>query len=374
MALQSRPTPLTLAADVRQRDQLAALRRLRPGVPLTHPRGRLAQRLFADLLALDDGMDPLPWLISARAPTVALLTLALALDFATICARYRGTLQRALASASDAERSAARDVETRDQALFGRMLSAPDEWLVPDGLFDRIDAGDADELRQFLRQLRVRSELSDETLPQRSLIEPTVAVVLADLLRLPDTVDPVAWLATTRSDTAARICLDELLQRVIPPPQQLRAARGSAVRPPLEPRLRLRAGPLTARLEKIEFYHNGFRLHFRVRIVSADAARMMVRPDSPAVLTMWEGVTGVVDDAGHRSVVQVEDYQVTNRFWWWRQELILIGWPALDVARSITLLAQPLVLTRRRTPRFGNRLIPLAAPEPGAIQLRVPLR
>ncbi|WP_041330535.1 hypothetical protein [Roseiflexus castenholzii] len=119
---------------MRQRDQLAALRHLRPGVPLTHPRGRLAQRLFADLLALDDGIDPLPWLVSARAPTVALLTLARALDFATICARskYRGTLQRALASASDAERSAARDLETRDQALFGRMLSAPDEWLVPE--------------------------------------------------------------------------------------------------------------------------------------------------------------------------------------------------------------------------------------------------
>ncbi|MGB9754729.1 hypothetical protein [Roseiflexus castenholzii] len=174
---------------MRQRDQLAALRHLRPGVPLTHPRGRLAQRLFADLLALDDGIDPLPWLVSARAPTVALLTLARALDFATICARskYRGTLQRALASASDAERSAARDLETRDQALFERMLSAPDEWLVPDGLFDRIDAGDADELRQFLRQLRVRSELSAEPLPQRSLIEPAVAVVLADMLRLPDT-------------------------------------------------------------------------------------------------------------------------------------------------------------------------------------------
>ncbi|MCS6938830.1 MAG: hypothetical protein RMJ55_13400 [Roseiflexaceae bacterium] len=371
MTLRSRPTPLALAADVRQRDQLAALRHLRPGVPLTYPRGPLARRLFADLLALDDEIDPLPWLVSARAPTVALLTLALALDFATFCAGYRGTLQRALASACDAGRSAALDVETRDRALFGRMLSAPDEWLVPDGLFDRIDAGDADELRRFLRQLRVRSELSAEALPQRSLIEPTLAVVLADLLRLPDTVDPVAWLATTRSDAVARICLYKLLQRVIPTPQQLSAARGAAVRPPFEPRLRLRAGPLTARLERMEFYHNGFRLHFRVRIVSADAARMMVRPVSPVVLTMWEGVTGVVDDAGHRYVMQVEDYQVTNQCWWWRQKLTLVGWPALNTTRSITLLAQPLVLTRCRTPQFGDQLIPLAAPELGAIRLRV---
>lgn len=89
---------------------------------------------------------------------------------------------------------------------------------------------------------------------------------------------------------------------------------------------------------------------------------------------MQEGVTGVVDDAGYRYIVQVEDHQVTNRCWWWRQELILIGWHVRDVARSITLLAQPLVLTRRRTPQFGNRLIPLAAPDLGAIQLRVPLR
>lgn len=40
---------------------------------------------------------------------------------------------------------------------------------------------------------------------------------------------------------------------------------------------------------------------------------LRIARSSPLRHCMWEGVTGVVDDAGHRSVVQVEDYQVTNQ-------------------------------------------------------------
>lgn len=66
---QSGPVVLVVADDLQRREQLAALRRLRPTIAIAHPRGPLARQLFMDLLACDDAIDPLPWLISARAQT-----------------------------------------------------------------------------------------------------------------------------------------------------------------------------------------------------------------------------------------------------------------------------------------------------------------
>jgi hypothetical protein len=373
---QSGPVVLVVADDLQRREQLAALRRLRPTIAIAHPRGPLARQLFMDLLACDDAIDPLPWLISARAQTVALLALALALDFATSCAASRSNERRALAAASDAAWSAAmREADARSRALFGRLLTASDAWIAPDRLVDRIaDARDADAVRRLLSQMRARSALPVETTPQRSLVEPTIAVLLADLLRLPDAVDPVAWLATARGEAVARLSLDAMLRQVMPTPQHLLAERGAEVRPPIRPRLRVRAGSLIARLERMEFYANCFRLHFRARIISADAAKMMFQSFTPDALTRWNGVTRVVDDAGYRYVVQIEDYEVMNQCWWWRQELTLVCWPALDAAaRSLTLHQQPAALARYRIPRIGDQMVPLAMPELGALQVRIPL-
>ena len=51
---------------------------------------------------------------------------------------------------------------------------------------------------------------------RQSQVDPGPDTLLADLLRLPDSTDPVRWLQDHRLSLAARLVLEHLLQRVVP--------------------------------------------------------------------------------------------------------------------------------------------------------------
>ncbi|MBV9617343.1 MAG: hypothetical protein JO031_17970 [Ktedonobacteraceae bacterium] len=78
-----------IVEDLHWREQLLAMRHLRPDTPLPQPRGPLAQQLLNALLSLPDEQDPLHWLQQEHGQTTALLTLGLTLDLAVHL--YRST-------------------------------------------------------------------------------------------------------------------------------------------------------------------------------------------------------------------------------------------------------------------------------------------
>jgi hypothetical protein len=357
-----------IVADIRQREQLRAMRQLHPDACLPQPTGQLARQILDDLLNLPDERDPLLWLREERRLSIAVLMLSGVLDLAAMLREGIHRKSRSHAELSGFPAHIVTEQTSQWALLFGQLLTSTDQWNIPTTHVETVASlSEANQLVSELAQLRRPSRLPTEEAPAHSLLEPGQQLLLADLLRLPNTVDPLQWLQDERSEMSARYVLTYLLNQVQPSPSILQTGLGSYTRSSVYPKARLQVRNISARVEQISFYESCFTIQLRARIHGPTIS-------ASSHPSHWQGFEQVIDDRGYHYLVQVADYQLSSQFWWWREHLTLLCWPALqEDARELTLLSQRAALTVYREPRLGGELTPMPSPVLGAMRVRVPL-
>lgn len=360
-------------------DQVHAMRYLRPGTELPHIKVSLAQQMRDDLLRLPDKDNTLHWLEEERGQATALLALSLAIDLAARM-RRSGQQSRRLhmdwgAPSENVSPLLSTEWET---ILFGRLLSTNDS--TNDISMDLVRVSETlDEtvastiLINIWTQMRRECALPVERNPSISRSDPGLRTLLADLLRLPDMVDPLQWLHEERGAFCAYLVLAYLIRQSLPPAGII-ATVGAYTRPSL--RLKGRphvAGDMSVRLDQIDFHELGFSLHLRARFRAMRPPLNESHLDSSVV---WEGFSRVIDDYGYRYLVQATNRQVAKLPWRqgrWQERLTLICSPALGSARKLMLQSSPATIATYYVPQFGNELIPLPSPTLGEITVQVEL-
>ncbi len=369
-------TPETvIVEDLHRREQLLAMRHLRPGTQLPQCRGLLARQLQDNLLQLPDECDPLNWLQKERGQVTALLALSLTLDLATQLHHSAQQVLR-LHNEPDAPPKYERLAEhlAQQAALFGQLLTSTDEWEVPASYTESItDITTSEQLIGELARLRRQSTVPVESSPDRSLLEPGRKILLADLLRLPEAIDPVRWLEEERGELSARLVLAYLARQSCPPPDFLVTAPHIHTRPSVRPKVRLHVQrTLWMWVEQIDFFELGFALHLHARI-HTPGAWAPSRHSTSFMPLQWEGFDRVVDNYGYHYLTQFANYELSNRLWWWRERLTLLCWPSVGDAHELVLQSQPAALAAYRVPLLGDELTPLPGPILGEMRLSIPL-
>jgi hypothetical protein len=358
--------------DLRRREQLTAMRHLRPSTHLPQPIGPLARELRDELLQLPDERDPLYWLQQERGQVSALLMLSLALDLATQL--YRSAQQvfhlRTELDASPIHEHLTEHI-AEQASLFGQLLTSTEAWDVPASYTESIaDVTASGQLIDEWARLRHRSALPVESSPSRSLYEPGYTILLADLLRLPDTMDPLQWLQEERAELSAREVLAYLIHQSCPPPDFLQGV--SQIRPSARPKAHLRIPRnLSVHVERIDFYELGFAIHLHARIPSPDAWKPS-RQGTSFFPLQWKGFDRLVDNHGYHYLTQSE-VQISNQLWWWQEQITLLCYPSVGDAHELVLQSQSAALAAYRVPLLGDELTPLPGPVLGEMRLSVPL-
>ena len=128
---------------------------------------------------------------------------------------------------------------------------------------------------------------------RQSQVDPGPDTLLADLLRLPDSTDPVRWLQDHRLSLAARLVLEHLLQRVVPMEDLVVSAiNGSPLRS-IRPRVHTRSnGSLHVKVRQIDILELGFALHLRVRF---SLPRGWSSAKQQGIIRQWEGFRSIRD-------------------------------------------------------------------------------
>ena len=356
-----------LASDLRLSEQLLAMRHLRPGTQLMSPQGRLARQLRDDYLQIAEERDPLRWLSEERGQLSALLALALTLDLANTLRRTERQLNRTDRNLGPLEAPSAWET-----TLLGQMLT-------PGGLpaesavwADSVtDLADTDALVDALVRLRRACAVAAETAPRLSWAEPARLTLLADLLRLPDAIDPLVWLRDERTALGVRLVLEHLVRQSLPDEARAMITRQPLLRPSVRLRAHTHLGrELSVHVDRVDFHKFGFVIHLRAGFRASGMRPADPRPDT---FVTWEGFDRVVDDRGYRYVVQVADRQMARQPWpWrgrWRERLTLACWPALENPHHLTLQSLPAMLTPYRALSFGQELIPNSSPVLGDLTI-----
>ena len=320
--------------ELRLQDRMTALRNLRPGTRLSWPEGDRSRKVLRELLSLAEDIDILRWLAAETGDVVALLALG-------------------------------RSLEIADQ-MYGALLQSDEDWAVSKRWGDTVDGpSEHRRLVDALMRFRRKIGLPTETSPKPAQVDPGPDTLLADLLRLPDSTDPVRWLQDHRLSLAARLVLEHLLQRVVPMEDLVVSAiNGSPLRS-IRPRVHIRSnGRLHVKVRQIDILELGFALHLRVRFT---LPRGWSSAKQPGIIRQWEGFRSIRDNAGHHYVVQVASMNTSNQMWWWNGDQTLVCWPALEDARELTLEAQPAYLSLYRPPSEGKTIVPIPGPILGGV-------
>src|SRR5581483_7413583 len=122
-----------MVEDLHRREQLLAMRHLRPGTALLRPRGILERQLFDSLLHLPDGDDPLRWLREEGRQLTALLMLSLIFDYVAQLQQSSQHLARQheeYGTSSEHELLAEvyPQLLVQQRMLFGESLMSAGEW------------------------------------------------------------------------------------------------------------------------------------------------------------------------------------------------------------------------------------------------------
>ena len=357
-----------IVEDLHWRERLLAMRHLPPDTPLPQPRGPLAQQLLNALLSLPDEQDPLHWLQQEHGQTTALLTLGLTLDLAVHLYRFTRYPPR---PHDEPDRMHERLAEyiAQQTVHFGQLLTSTERWNLPLPYTERIaDSTASRHLIEELVHLRSRSGLPVESDPHRSLLEPGDDMLLADLLRLPETIDPLQWLQEERGETCARRVLASLVRQSSPTPAFLRGL--PSTRSSVHPHTHFHVGhALSGRVKQIDFTELGFLLHLAVRLPRPDAWNPS-RQGASFFPLQWKGFERIIDNDGYHYLVQSE-VQISNHLWWWQEHLTLRCYPAVRDARELILLSKPTALAAYRHPLSSSQLIPLPGPILGEMEVHI---
>ena len=351
--------------ELRLQDRMTALRNLRPGTRLSWPEGDLSREVLRELLSLPESIDVLRWLEAERGAAVALLAIEQSLDMAGMMYGAQNRIVSGMLT-REQERQVHQSLQDKYGAMYGSLLQSDEDWAASKRWSDTVDGpSEHRRLVDALMRFRRKIGLPTETSPSRSQVDPGPDTLLADLLRLPDSTDPVRWLQDHRLSLAARLVLEHLLQRVVPMEDLVVSAiNGSPLRS-IRPRVHIRSnGRLHVKVRQIDILELGFALHLRVRF---SLPRGWSSAKQPGIIWQWEGFRSIRDNAGHHYVVQVASMNTSNQMWWWNGDQTLVCWPALEDARELTLEAQPAYLSLYRPPSEGGSIIPLPGPSLGEV-------
>ena len=380
---QASPDDTAIVAELKLQDRLTAFRNLRPGARLARLKGGLAQGLLQELLGLPEGVNALQWLAAEQGAAVALLTLKKTLNLAEELYGSVNCVANVPPLFKREGDEAWRQSYLRQYGgLYGALLTADAGWTAPTQQIDvSNDLSARRRLEEALRELRRQSGLAPEDAPNRSRVSPGMGTLLADLLRLPDSVDPARWLHTQRLALCAEYVLRGVSRGAIPkePMKDLmdliqpsfklgeppRVLSPRSLRPEVETHTSDRLQLSVTRLDLLE---QGFVVYVECRFgVPPDGPFMDNPVTGPTVI--WEGFRSVRDSAGRHYVVNgVPSAQSTNSPRWRKGEVAHACWPALGEARELILESQPAYLTVHRSPIEGDTIIHVPGPSLGNVR------
>ena len=183
-------------------DRKTALRNLRPGTRLSWPEGDLSRKVLRELLSLPESIDVLQWLEAERGAAVALLAIEQSLDMAGMMYGAQNRIVSGMLT-SEQERQVHQSLQDKYGAMHGALLRSDEDWGAPKQRGDIVDGpSEHRHLVDALTRLRRKIGLPTETSPSRSQVDPGPHTLLADLLRLPDSADPVRWTPLLRQHGA----------------------------------------------------------------------------------------------------------------------------------------------------------------------------
>ena len=304
----------------RDRQQLDTMRHLPPGTHLLEPGSVEERQLLADLIQLPAGQDPVAWLAANRGPLCARIALHAALE--ELRGRVVG-VRRARWYGFDMPKAG-------ERALLGQLVDLPEE----SDLFDAIpEHGLAapDALRATLRRVRQLRGTPDPADARARGASP----LLADLLALPEDVDALAWLREERASQGAAMALHRLMEQARPPLHSLQIGPVVQVTFPRAV-IRMERG-LRVTVDEVAFGKGGTLITVRTRI---RARRLPGRGDLHHVLPRWPGFNQLVDDLGHRYLLQHYEGEAGRTLWWATQRMRAAFYPSVAPgATRLTFIA-----------------------------------
>ncbi len=321
--------------DVQLGDTLSALRDVRPRIQTSFAQDGLPRALYEELLELPARVDALKWLEAERSAEVAALAFLQSLELGRLI----------------------HDVPNR---LTGIALTADQQ----EGVARLLE-----QLRRLYGQPG-KHRLPAEASPTRSLVDPGPDTLLADLLRLPSSTDPVRWLQENRLPLCSRLVLERLIQDVCSSEKVISPIlTGDRLRS-ITPKVRTCSdtGLLWVEVKKLDIHKSGFAIRLGV-CFSVPSTWSYVRRSGDIV--EWEGFRNATDDAGRRYVLRVASMDTSTQLWWWTGELTLVGWPKFEDASELTLEAAPAFLSLYRKPSEGSSFIPIPGPSLGEARCTV---
>lgn len=350
------PTPyMMLWIEHRLVENTNALRRL----PSTHSArvlpGVLARSTLAEVLTQADGQNALNWLRQHRPIESAVLVLALLLDQVALITGAGLQVQDLVG---------AREFERKYAPLYGKLLSlSRDPQPIP---WTNVLAGikDRDRLIREWNYLRKQADLGTVASPSLSEADPTAEALAGDLLRLPESVDPIEWLQDERSALTTYLALNYLVSASVPEIQIHDTAPMRSVQ--LGDKLSI-SNLLKLTVEQIHLYDDSFSVHINARFrrpkgyPSFDLGRVL----------RWDGFHRITDDRGYQYIIQRSLAETVTTGGGWRERLTITCWPALNGAGQLRLGAAPTTLSLYRAPQVGGTLIPEPTPILGDVVLLI---
>jgi hypothetical protein len=344
--------------DTILRENISALQLLPPGNSVPHLRGQLAHQLLIDLAHGLGDNDPMHWLEHLRSHETAILALALTLGYAD---RAYGNMREVANINGMPVFEMETAIRTKYESLHGELVTSKVSEQSPVSWIEKVDSTkDIDKLTNRLALFRRQSGITSIPSPKSSLTDPAIDTLLADLLRLPDSVDPVQWLKEQRLPLSTKIVLEYFMQVIFPSKHLSEfVANRTHVQPPLSPNVSLRVRyVLTVCVVQVDFYEDSFLIHLNVKYRLPRKYPQIKRGS----FIRWDGFQQITDDNGYRYLVRRGDLDVSKRLWWWQERLTLICWPALGNARELILQASPTALSMYRPPSVGNSLVSIPTP------------
>ena len=220
---------------------------------------------------------------------------------------------------------------------------------------------------RVLDHLRDASGIEALPRPQLSQVDPAPLALLADLLRLPASIDVMTWLQQERASLCALISLKYMLNCVIPTLDSVESspvlrADDFRVRRVVDRNLEFRITRLCQHVE-------GFCAHFDADFEMPDGAL------GDGGFTTWQGLERVSDSNGRWFVVRPGEQQLAKspfpRSRRWRERLTLVGAPALQVPSRMTFHSPNAALASYRHSAATGELIPHFAAGHGPVSFEV---
>ena len=359
---------LIVGADHSLEARFHSIRKLGTRIELAEPSNALFRQLFHEVLGLDESASILKWMAQRRPDAAAQVALILSLDLARNIAESKISIS--------AGQSATERAYKKRHTQYGDLFQSEKHWFDSshpfwNSLEPGSNAAEYKRITSVITSMRQQSHLPTEISPSRSSLDPGLDTLLADLLRLPDSIDPLQWLIGHRQCLTARLALAHMVTSAVPMKHIVdSAARGAGVLRSIHPTMRLQShGCLRVSIRQIDVMEDGFAVKIEARFRIPTGWRSI-----KDTVARWEGFSSVSDSEGGQYVVQMASVDICQRPWWWTEYLTLACWPAIGVADKLICDARPAYLSVYRFPTAGSTLVPTPGPILGGVSCTARLR